>query len=408
MERLYRRCAGIDVHKDSLMVCMRIEGRESVRSYGTTSREILKLSDDLATSGVTIVAMEATGVYWKPVWNLLESRFELMLVNAQHVKRVPGRKTDVSDAQWLAELLEHGLLTASFVPPLSQRELRDLTRQRAQLLNDRARVVNRIHKVLESANLKIGSVMSDIGGVSGRKVLHALAEGQMSIEQMVQLVDVRMEQKKPQLREALMGRVGDHQRFMLRQLLEQMQHLDRQVESFDHRIQEVMSPLESQMVEKLDEVPGFDKRTGQSVIAEIGTDMSRFPSAAHLASWAGLCPGNRQSGGKRKSGKTRRANKWLKAALTQAAWGASRTRRSYYSAQHRRLSTRRGKKRATIAVAHSLLVTVYCLLSKNKQYIDLGAAYFENHRPDPARQAEHMLKKLERLGYKVTVERPAA
>ena len=407
MDRLYRRCAGIDVHKDSLMVCMRIEGRESVRSYGTTSREILKLSDDLAAAEVTIVAMEATGVYWKPVWNLLESRFELMLVNAQHVKRVPGRKTDVSDSQWLAELLEHGLLTASFVPPLSQRELRDLTRQRSQLLNDRARVLNRIHKVLESANLKIGSVMSDIGGASGRKVLHALAEGRLSIEQMVQLVDRRMEAKKPQLREALVGRVGDHQRFMLHQLLTQVQHLDEQIACFDRRIEEVMSPLEREMVRKLDEVPGFDQRTGENVIAEIGTQMSRFPSAAHLASWAGLCPGNRQSGGKRRSGKIRKANKWLKATLTQAAWGASRTRRSYFSEQHRRLTVRRGVKRASIAVAHSLLIVSYHLLkTRDLAYTDLGSDHF-TRAATPEKEANHLVKRLQRLGYQVDLHRAA-
>jgi transposase len=407
MERLYRRCAGIDVHKDSLMVCLRVEGRESVRSYGATSREILKLSDDLAAAGVTIVAMEATGVYWKPVWNLLEGTVELMLVNAQHVKRVPGRKTDVSDAQWLAELLEHGLLTGSFVPPLPQRQLRDLMRQRTQLLNDRARVLNRIHKVLESANLKIGSVISDIGGTSGRKVLHALAEGQMSIEQMVQLVDVRMEAKKPALREALMGRAGDHQRFMLRQLLDQAKHLDEQIACFDRRIEEVMSPLEREMIRKLDEVPGFDQRTGENVIAEIGTDMARFPSAAHLASWAGLCPGNRQSGGKRRSGKIRKANRWLKAALTQAAWGASRTRRSYFSEQHRRLTVRRGVKRASIAVAHSLLIVSYHLLkSRELAYTDLGADYF-TRGATVEKEVKHLMKRLQRLGYQVDLSRAA-
>jgi transposase len=408
MERLHRRCAGIDVHKDLLMVCVRIEGRESVRSYGATSGEILRLSDDLAAEGVTMVAMEATGVYWKPVWNLLEGRFELMLVNAQHVKRVPGRKTDVSDAQWLAELLEHGLLEASFVPPLGQRELRDLTRQRSQLQGDKGRVINRIQKVLESANLKLCSVFSDIGGVSGRKVLHALAEGQLSIEQMVQLVDSRMEAKKPALREALVGRVGEHQRFMLRQLLDQMKHLDEQINSFDRRIEEVMSPLERQMVQKLDEVPGFDTRTGQNVIAEIGTDMGRFPSASHLASWAGLCPGNRESGGKRKSGKIRKANRWLKAALTQAAWGASRTRRSYFSQQHRRLTVRRGVKRASIAVAHSLLIVSYHLLKEaDVAYTDLGADYF-TRAVTPEKEANHLVKRLQRLGYRVEIQRQAA
>lgn len=408
MQRMYPRCAGIDVHKDQLVVCMRVEGRESTHTYGTTSREILRLADDLAAAGVTIAAMESTGVYWKPVWNLLEDRFQLMLVNAQHVKRVPGRKTDVTDAQWLAELLEHGLLQPSFVPPLAQRELRDLTRQRTQLLGDRARVLNRVQKVLESANLKLASVFTDLGGTSGRKVLHALAEGKLSLEQMVQLVDVRMEAKKPKLREALVGRVGEHQRFMMRQLLEQVEHLDRQIEAFDQRIEEVMSPLERDLVKKLDEVPGFDVRTGQNVIAEIGTDMSRFPSAAHLASWAGLCPGNHESAGKRKSGRTRKANRWLKQALTQAGWGASRTRRSYFSEQHRRLTVRRGVKRAGVAVAHSLLgVCFYLIRDRERVYEDLGADHF-THATNPDREAQTLVKRLQRLGYSVQVTRPAA
>ena len=408
MERTNPRCAGIDVHKDTLAVCVRVDGRWSVHSYGATSREILRLGDELAAAGVRIVAMEATGVYWKPVWNLLEDRFELMLVNARHVQRVPGRKTDVTDAQWLAELLEHGLLRASFVPPLAQRELRDLTRQRTQLLGDRARVLNRMQKVLESANLKLGSVFSDLGGVSGRKVLHAVAEGQLSLEQMVDLIDPRMEAKKPRLREALIGRVSAHQRFMIRQLLDQMRYLDGQIDDFDRRIEEVMSPLERESVRKLDEIPGFDRRTAQNVLAEIGTDMSRFPSAAHLSSWAGLCPGNNESAGKRRGGRLRKANRWLKAALTQAAWGASRTRRSYFAQQHRRLAARRGLKRATIAVAHSLLVVSYHLVAlRELVYQDLGADYF-TRAADPQREAHGLLKRLERLGYQVTVQHAAA
>lgn len=408
MERIHPRCCGIDVHKDSLVVCIRVDRQQFDERYGTTTREILRLADRLAELGVPIVAMEATGVYWRPVWNLLEDRFQLVLANAQHVKRVPGRKTDVSDAQWLAELLAHGLIEASFVPPPAQRQLRELTRQRTQLLAERARVLNRVHKTLESANLKVGSVISDIGGASGRKVLHALAGGEMGVEQMVDLVDRRMEAKKPRLREALAGRVDEHLRFMLRQLLEQVDHLDRQVEAFDARIEEVMGPLQRQMIERLDEVPGFDRRTGQNVIAEIGIDMSRFPSARHLASWAGMCPGNDESAGKRRSGRTRKANRWLKAALSQAAWGAGRTRKSYFSQQHRRLTTRRGVKRATIAVAHSLLVVCYHLLREpDAAYKDLGADYFER-RKDPDREAQRMVRRLERLGFTVELRRPAA
>lgn len=414
MDKVNPRCAGLDVHKDSVWACVRVDGSKSVEKFGTTSRELLRLGDWLASQGVTVVAMEATGVYWKPVWNLLEGResadggrLELMLVNARHVKQVPGRKTDVRDCDWIAQLLEHGLLRASFVPDRPQRELRDLTRQRTQLLRDRARVANRVQKTLEDANVKLASLATDVLGKSGRAILGALVEGKLSPEQMAELVHKKMEAKKPALREALAGRVTAHHRFMLGQLLRQVDDLDEQVAMFDARIEEVMSPLERQTVRRLDEVPGFDVRTGQNVIAEIGTDMSRFPSPHHLASWAGLCPGNDESAGKRRTGRTRKANRWLKGALTQAAWGASRTRRSYYSVQHRRLTARRGKKRATVAVAHSLLVTTHCLLSDPKPYADLGAAYFENPRP-LQQQADRLVRKLQRLGYTVDLKRPAA
>jgi transposase len=407
MDKVNPRCAGLDVHKDSVWACARVDGKRFVEEFGTSSRQLLRLGDWLAGHGVTVVAMESTGVFWKPVWNLLEDRLALMLVNARHVKQVPGRKTDVADCDWIAQLLEHGLLKASFVPDRPQRELRDLTRQRSQLLGDRARVVNRVQKTLEDANIKLASVATDITGKSGRAVLDALADGKLTPEQMAELVHKRMEAKKPALREALAGRVTPHHRFMLRQLLEQVDHLDRMVESFDARIEEVMSPLAREAVRRLDEVPGFDVRTGQNVIAEIGTDMTRFPSPHHLASWAGLCPGNDESAGKRRSGRTRKANRWLKGALTQAAWGAGRTRRSYSSAQHRRLTARRGAKRATVAVAHSLLVTVHCLLSGSRPYADLGATYFQ--RPEgPQKQAERMVRKLQRLGYVVELKRPAA
>ena len=407
MDRINPRCAGLDVHKDSVYACARVDGRAYTERFGTTSRELLRLGDWLAGHGVTVVAMESTGVFWQPVWNLLEDRFELMLVNARHVKQVPGRKTDVSDCQWVGELLEHGLLRPSFVPPRPQRELRELARQRTQLLADRARVVNRVHKTLEGANLKLASVATDVMGRSGRAILDALVEGKLAPEQMAELVHRRMEAKKPQLREALVGRVTDHHRFMLRQLLRQADDLDALVGALDARIEQVMSPAEREAVRRLDAVPGFDRRTGQNVIAETGTDMSRFPSPSHLASWAGMCPGNDRSAGKRRGGRTRQANRWLKAALTQAAWGASRTRRSYFSAQHARLTTRRGVKRATVAVAHSLLVVVHRLLSDPATpYADLGAGYFEK-RNDPQRQAAQMVKRLERLGYKVDLK-PAA
>jgi transposase len=408
MERIYPRCAGLDVHKESVWVCIRVDGTASVEKFGTSTRELLRLGDRLAAAGVTIAAMESTGVYWKPVWNLLEGRpgLKLMLVNAYHVKQVPGRKTDVKDCQWIAELLEHGLLRPSLVPDRPQRELRDLTRQRAQLLGDRARVVNRVHKTLEDANIKLASVATDITGKSGRAILDALVVGELTPEQMAELVHKRMQAKKPALREALAGRVTPHHRFMLSQLLGQIDHLDGMVEALDARVEEVMSPLEREAVRRLDEAPGIDRRSGQVIVAEVGTDMTRFPSPHHLASWAGICPGNDRSAGKRRGGRTRQANRWLKAALTQAAWGASRTRRSYFSAQHRRLTTRRGVKRATIAVAHSLLVTAYHLLAERRDYVDLGVEHFDRKRP-PHEQAQRMVRKLEKLGYSVDI-RPAA
>jgi transposase len=405
MEKVNPRCAGLDVHKKTVSACVRVDGKVLLETFGTSSRELLRLGDWLANHGVTIVAMESTGVFWKPVWNLLEDRFALMLINAQHIKQVPGRKTDISDCVWIAELLEHGLLKASFVPPRPQRELRDLTRQRTQLLGERARVVNRVHKTLEDANIKLASVATDITGRSARAILEALIEGKLSPEQMVELVHRRMESKKPLLREALVGRVTEHHRFMLRCLLAQVDQHDAMIQMFDRRIDEVMSPLEHESVKRLDEVPGFDQRTGQNVIAEIGCDMSRFPTSRHLAAWAGLCPGNNESAGKRRSGRTRKSNRSLKAALTQAAWGASRTRRSYFSAQHRRLTTRRGVKRATIAVAHSLLTVSHCLLREQRLYVDLGVNHFVH---DPERQAQQMLRRLERLGYTVEVKRRAA
>jgi transposase len=408
LDKVYPRCAGIDVHKDTLVVCIRLEGKElPVETYGATVSQILALGDRLAELGVTIAAMESTGVYWKAPWNLLEDRLQLMLVNAQHIKRVPGRKTDVTDSQWIAQLLEHGLLSASFVPARPQRELRDLTRQRTQLLGDRSRVLNRVHKTLESSNFKLGSIFSDIGGASGTRVLLALVENKLSVDQMVELVDRRMTDKKPALKLALAAKMNEHHRFMLRQLLEQIEHIDKQIDAFDLRIQEVMSPLEKQMVTRLDEVPGLDVRSGQNIIAEIGTDMSRFPSAAHLSSWAGLCPGNNQSGGKRKNGKTRKANRWLKTALTQAAWGASRTRKSHFAARHRQLSKRRGKKRASIAIARGLLEVAYHLISHpDVAYTDLGPNHHDQANTD--RQIKSMLRRLKSLGCQVDIKRTAA
>jgi transposase len=411
MQIIHHVCCGLDVHKDSIVACIRqTHGQghvdEQVGTFATTTAGILKLGDWLLEHQVPIAAMESTGVYWKPLWNLLEGRLELMLVNPLHIKQVPGRKTDVKDSQWIAQLLSCGLLSASFVPERPQRELRDLTRTRASLLADKARVSNRLQKQLEDANIKLGSVASDVLGASGRDMIRALIEGQMSPEAMAQLARFRMRSKIPQLVEALRGGVNEHHRFMLKMQLEQIEHLEQQVAKLDRRIEEVMSPLERQAVDQLDEIPGLDRRSAQNVIAEIGTDMNRFPTAGHLASWAGLCPGNNKSAGKRHGGRMTDGNRFLKGTLNQCAWAASRKKDSYFFAQHRRIASRRGLKRATLAVAHTQLCICWELLKHRQCYQDLGRDYFDRLNQD--RLTQKMVKRLESLGYNVTLEKKDA
>lgn len=411
MEVIHRCCAGLDVHKDTVVACVRTTGPDGgidqvVRTFATTTAGLLELGDWLMERQATIAAMESTGVYWKPVWNLLESRLELMLVNAREVKQLPGRKTDVKDSQWIAQLLSCGLLRRSFVPPLPQRELRDLTRTRTSLLQDKSRVSNRLQKVLEDANIKLGSVASDVLGVSGRQMIRALIEGQMSAAQMADLSRRRLRLKIPQLTAALTGKVSEHHRFMLRLLLDEIEHYERQIAKLDERVEAVMSPLERTALDLLDEIPGIDRRAAQNILAEIGTDMSRFPSSGHLASWAGLSCGNDQSAGKRRSGRMSDGNRWLKATLNQCAWAASRKRDSYFAAQHRRIAFRRGLKRATMAVAHSQLCICWELLKHGQTYRDLGRDYFE--RADEDRVRRQLVKRLEKLGYTVTLDKKVA
>jgi transposase len=418
MPMVHARCCGIDVHKETVVACVRAVSpggkvTNEIRTFATTTRELLALGDWLAQSGVTAVAMESTGVFWKPVWNLLEGRatrdgeaISLMLVNARHVKNVPGRKTDVKDCQWIAQLLAAGLLSPSCVPDRPQRDLRDLTRQRVQLIQDKSRVANRVQKTLEDANIKLSSVAADVLGVSGRKMLHALIEGKMTPAQMADLALLQLRTKIPQLTEALSGNVTAHHRFMLKTFLEQIEYLERQIELFDARIEEVMSPLELEAVQKLDEIPGFDRRAAQNVLAEIGTDMSRFPTSGHLASWAGMCPGNNESAGKRRSGRMNEGDKWLKRTLNQTGWAASRKKNSYFQAQYRRLTKRRGPKRAVMAVGHSQLCVIYEMLKNGTRFADLGADYFESRNEDQLKAK--MVERLERMGFKVTLEDKAA
>jgi transposase len=406
MEILYRACAGLDVHKETVVVCVRRLGaagqvHQEVRTFATMTRDLLALSDWLTAQEVTHVAMESTGVYWKPIFNILETQFQVILVNAQHIKHVPGRKTDVKDCEWIAQLLQLGLLRASFVPPRPVRELRDLTRQRAQLVQERARAANRIQKVLEDANLKLGSVATDILGVSGRDMLEAIVAGETDAEKLAELARQRLRAKIPALRLALDGRVTEHHRFLLRTLLDHVAHLETVIGQYSARIESVLSPF-AEAVDRLKTIPGVDQRAAEVIVAEIGQDMTQFPSDDHLSSWAGVCPGNDQSAGKRRSGRTTKGSRWLRTLLVQVAWAASRTKGSYFSAQYRRLAPRRGKKRALVAVGHAILVIAYHLLKDGTTYQELGADFFE--KLEPERLARYLVRRLEKLGHKVTLE----
>jgi transposase len=403
MDTMYRCCAGLDVHKETVAACVRrvdAAGRigKEVRTFGTTTGELLKLLDWLLAEGVQAAAMESTGVFWKPIWNILEGSITLILVNARHIKNVPGRKTDVKDCDWIAQLLQHGLLRPSFVPDRPQRELRDLTRHRSQLVAEQTRVANRIHKTLEDANVKLGSVATDILGVSGRQMIHALIGGQDDPAELAELARGRLRDKRSQLREALRGHLTGHHRFMLGQLMDHLGYLDRQIAGFQERIEELMIPFQ-EAVRQLMTMPGVGLRTAQNVLAEIGTDMSRFPTDQHLASWAAMCPGNRESAGKRRSGHTNHGNRWLRTALVQAAWAASHSKKTYLSAQYRRLAGRRGKKRAIVAVGHTMLVMMYHMLRDGVDYEELGHDYLDKLQPQ--RLTRYLVKRLQSLGHQV-------
>jgi transposase len=406
VDTLYPRCAGIDVHKNNVVVCVRCCDRpgkvtEEVRTFSTMTADLLALSDWLAERGVSHVAMESTGVYWKPVFNILEGRVEVILVNAEHIKKVPGRKTDVKDCQWIAQLLQHGLLKASFVPPAPIRELRDLTRQRAQLVADKATVANRIQKVLEDANIKLGSVATDVLGVSGRDMIEALIAGETDPEHLADKARKRLRAKIPALQAALCGRVTDHHRFQLRLLMDHLTHVETLIGRLVSRIEEVMAPF-AEAAQRLTTIPGVEQRTAEVVVAEIGTNMEQFPTAAHLASWAGMCPGNNESAGKRRSGRTTKGSRWLRQVLTQAAWAASHTKDTYLAAQYRRLAARRGKKRALVALGHTLLVIIYHLLKDGGTYQELGGDFLE--RLEPERLTRQLVRRLEKLGHQVTLK----
>jgi len=404
MHIVHRNCGGLDVHKETVVACIMwvLNGVDykAIRTFGTTTRDLLALLDWLLSKGITHVAMEATGVFWKPVFNILEGHVGVLLANPAHIKQVPGRKSDVSDCEWICDLDQHGLIRASFIPDRPQRDLRDLTRHRAQLVGEKGRIANRIMKVLEDANIKLASVASDVLGVSGRAMIQSLIAGKLSPEQMAELSRGKMRVKRPQLTAALEGFVREHHQFMLQQLWNHLSFIEKAIASMESRIEEQIRPF-SAARSLLMTIPGVKEQVAAALLAEIGSDMSVFPSAGHLASWAALCPGNNSSAGKRRSGKTRHGNHWLRRCLSQAAWAAAHTKNTYLSSQYHRLAGRRGKKRAIIAVAHSILIIAHEMLKNGECYRELGAEYLD--RAQGERLKRSLVRRLSNLGYQVTL-----
>jgi transposase len=434
MDVIHTHCAGLDVHKKTVVACCITPGPKGeklieIRTFGTMTADLLALSDWLTSKQITHIAMESTGEFWKPIYNLLEGHFEILVVNAKHVKNVPGRKTDVKDAEWLADLLRHGLLRGSFIPPQPQRDLRDLTRQRTNLVQDRATVVNRLHKVLEWANIKLTAVATDVTGVSARAMLEAILQGQVDTQALAELAKGRMRNKLPELERALSGRVREHHRFLIANHLAQIDFLDEQITVFDaeiaKRIEPPAEPPEGPTepaeqkpkpdgnsadaplaweaaVALLDTIPGIGRRAAEQLLAEIGPDMSRFPTEAHLASWAKLSPGNNESAGKRYSARTGHGNRFLRTCLIQAAYAAIRVKDSYFKSFYHRLAGRRGVKRAITAVAHRILTAAYYMLIRREPFRELGATYLDERNRNKVVKAT--TRRLEQLGYRVTLE----
>ncbi len=405
MQVLYACCAGLDVHQKIVVVCVLLTAadgqvRKEIRTFATTTTGLLSMADWLASQQVTHVAMESTGVFWRPIFNILEGRFSVILVNAQHMKAVPGHKTDVKDSEWIAELLRHGLLKASFIPPKPIRDLRDVVRYRKTLVQERSQEINRLQKVLETANIKLSSLASDVMGKSGQAMLHAMLAGIGDAETLAGLAKGRLRGKLPQLREALEGRVDATHRSLLRHLLDHLAFLQEQVEQLEGQIEQRLLPYQQQLTTML-KIPGIGRTVAAAILGEIGVDMSCFPSDKHISSWAGVAPGNRQSGGKRLKAGSTKGNTHLRAVLAEAVWAISHTKDNYLSAQYHRLARRIGKKRAIVAVSHSLLVIIYHLLRDQQQYQDLGPHFFE--RLDTERLRASAVRRLEALGYTVTL-----
>ncbi len=411
MKVIFERCAGLDVHKKTVVACRIIPGAKGewqveIRTFGTMTIELLSLADWLRAGGVSQVAMESTGVYWKPVYNVLEGEFEMLLVNAKHIKFVPGRKSDVKDAQWIAELLQHGLLKASFIPELPQRELRELVRYRTHLIQERTREVNRVQKVLEDANIKLASVATDIMGVSGRSMLQAIIAGKDDPAALSELAKGRMRTRIDELEQALTGRIRHSHRLLLRMHLEHIDELNAKLTELNQEIDHLMPPFDpDRLLQRLDAIPGVGLSVAQIVVAELGIDMSRFPLDSHATSWAGLAPGKNESAGRNHSARTLKANCYLRPALIEAAHAAGKTD-TYLGEKYRRIARRRGKKRAAVAVARTILIIIYHMIQDGTEYIEHGSTYFDQLHPQSTQQ--WLTKRLERLGFKVTLEPLAA
>jgi transposase len=441
MEILYNCCAGVDVHKKNVKVCLK-KGKadkpagKEIRTYATTTADLLAMGEWLKEQGCTHLAMESTGVYWKPIYNVLEGDFEILVVNAHHLKTVPGRKTDVKDSEWIADLLQHGLLSASFIPSAPQRELRELTRYRTRLVEERAREINRLQKTLEDTNLKLGDVVSDVMGKASQLILHTIVQGETDAARLASLAAGRVKASQRELERALTGKVTAHHRFLLGEHLKQIESLDAAIQRVSQEISRRFTPPEpageesaeqpksaedggagslapgqlpsspkmswQQALHTLDEITGISTEAAQGILAEIGIEMEQFPSAQHLASWAGVCPGNHESAGKRLSGKARKGNPWLRRLLVQAAHAAAHSKKSYLAAQYKRLASRRGAKKAALAVAHSILVIIYHLLRDGSTYRDLGSTYFDER--DQQAVQKRLVRRLERLGYRVDLQ----
>jgi transposase len=407
MEAIIERCCGIDVHKKTIVACLMVgkpdgNPQKTIKTFSTMTRDLLACKDWLESEDCTYVAMESSGVYWKPVFNILEDSMEVILANARHIKNVPGRKTDVKDCEWIAQLLRHGLIKGSFIPPKPIRELRDLTRYRRKLIQTKSSELNRIHKLLEDANIKLSSVVSDINGISAQDMIYHLIKEDMSPKEMAELARGRLRKKITELEKALEGSLREHHRLILKVSIQMIASYDNAIDKLDREIDQRMEPYREES-ERLQSIPGLKKKTAESIVAEIGVDMNRFPSHCHLSSWAGVSPGNNESAGKRRSGKSTPGNRWLKGSLTEAAWAASKSKGTYLKVRYHRLASRRGKKRACLAIGHTILIMAYHIIKEQCTYRELGADYFD--RLNEAHIIRRLTSRIQALGYHVSIER---